>query len=119
MTAKAIEGLVEARIREARANGAFDDLPGAGRPLELDDMRNLTPEQRLEALVLRSAGEVSEEVLLLREIRERREALARCTDPIECSRLRDEMQTRALAVSALFEASRKQSTAAARNKGEP
>ena len=28
-----IENHVEAQIREARENGAFDDLPGAGRPL--------------------------------------------------------------------------------------
>lgn len=27
------ESLIEARIREARENGEFDDLPGAGRPI--------------------------------------------------------------------------------------
>lgn len=28
-----IESLIEARIRQARENGEFDDLPGAGKPL--------------------------------------------------------------------------------------
>lgn len=32
-----LESLVERRIREATEQGAFDDLPGAGRPLELHD----------------------------------------------------------------------------------
>jgi hypothetical protein len=31
------EPLVERLIREARERGEFDDLPGAGRPLDLDD----------------------------------------------------------------------------------
>jgi hypothetical protein len=35
--------LAEARIEEAIAQGVFDDLPGAGRPLRLDDDR-LVPE---------------------------------------------------------------------------
>src|SRR3954452_13836720 len=32
-----MESLVERRIREAMERGDFDDLPGAGRPLELRD----------------------------------------------------------------------------------
>src|SRR5690349_891438 len=28
-----IESIIEAQIRAARENGAFDDLPGAGKPL--------------------------------------------------------------------------------------
>jgi hypothetical protein len=32
-----LESLVERRIREAAGRGEFDDLPGAGRPLDLRD----------------------------------------------------------------------------------
>jgi Domain of unknown function (DUF1992) len=32
-----LESLVERRIREAAERGAFDDLPGAGKPLDLTD----------------------------------------------------------------------------------
>jgi len=32
-----IDELAEARIAEARERGAFDDLPGTGRPLPLND----------------------------------------------------------------------------------
>lgn len=34
---EALEHLIERRICEAQQRGEFDDLPGAGAPLELDD----------------------------------------------------------------------------------
>ena len=49
--------LAERRIEEAIARGEFDDLPGAGRPLELDDLDPLLPEElRLAYRILRNAG---------------------------------------------------------------
>jgi len=49
--------LAERRIEEAIARGEFDDLPGAGRPLELDDVDPLLPEElRLAYRILRNAG---------------------------------------------------------------
>lgn len=91
--------LLEAQIRAARERGAFDDLPGHGKPLDLDDLAGLTPEQRFEALLLRTCGEVSPEVALLREIRARREAIARCDSPEERERLRVELRAKAFELS--------------------
>jgi len=49
--------LAERRIEEAIARGEFDDLPGAGRPLELDDLDPLVPEElRLACRILKNAG---------------------------------------------------------------
>jgi hypothetical protein len=49
--------LAERRIEEAVARGEFDDLPGGGRPLELDDVDPLLPEElRLAYRILRNAG---------------------------------------------------------------
>ena len=49
--------LAERRIEEAIARGEFDDLPGAGRPLDLDDEDPLLPEElRLAYRILRNAG---------------------------------------------------------------
>jgi len=49
--------LAERRIEEAIARGKFDDLPGAGRPLELDDIDPLLPEElRLAYRILKNAG---------------------------------------------------------------
>ena len=49
--------LAERRIEEAIARGEFDDLPGAGRPLDLDDEDPLLPEElRLAYPILKNAG---------------------------------------------------------------
>ena len=49
--------LAERRIEKAIARGEFDDLPGAGRPLELDDVDPLLPEElRLAYRILKNAG---------------------------------------------------------------
>jgi len=48
--------LVEERIRQAQAKGAFDDLPGAGRPLVLDDDPLAPEELRVAWRLLRGAG---------------------------------------------------------------
>ncbi|PZP56428.1 MAG: DUF1992 domain-containing protein [Azospira oryzae] len=62
--------IVEQRIQEAMEAGAFDDLPGAGRPLALDD-DSLVPESLRAAFrVLKNAGYVPPEVHALRQMRE-------------------------------------------------
>jgi hypothetical protein len=49
--------LAERRIEEAIARGEFDYLPGAGRPLEPDDLDPLIPEElRLACHILKNAG---------------------------------------------------------------
>jgi hypothetical protein len=60
--------IVEQRIAEAARRGDFDDLPGAGRPVELDDDRLVPQELRAAYRILRNAGYVPEEVQLLAEI---------------------------------------------------
>ena len=52
----AFASLVEERIRQAQAKGAFDDLPGAGRPLVLDDDPLAPEELRVAWRLLRGAG---------------------------------------------------------------
>ncbi|BCX87830.1 hypothetical protein MIN45_P0197 [Methylomarinovum tepidoasis] len=60
--------LAEERIQEAMAQGAFDDLPGAGRPLPAEDLPGVPPELRMAYRILKNAGYVPEEVQLRREI---------------------------------------------------
>jgi hypothetical protein len=49
--------LAERRIEEAIERGEFDDLPGAGRPLDLDDLDPSLPEElRLAYRILKNAG---------------------------------------------------------------
>ena len=107
MSFKGMEHLAEARIREARERGEFDNLPGQGKPLQLDNLEGLTPEQRIEALLLRSCGEESEETSLLREIRKCRDALKRGPDVAERARLTDELHKKAHRLGDLFSIRRK------------
>ena len=62
------EEIAEARIREAFEAGEFDDLPGMGRPLDLEGYFATPSSWRMGFSVLRSAGVVPEEVELRREI---------------------------------------------------
>ncbi|MCO5107740.1 MAG: DUF1992 domain-containing protein [Burkholderiaceae bacterium] len=64
----AFNDLIERRIDEARRQGAFDDLPGTGRPLELDDDRLVPEELRVAWRILKNAGFVPPEVEALRDL---------------------------------------------------
>lgn len=57
-----LEQLAEARIAEAAARGEFENLPGAGRPLRLDDDAAVPETLRVAYRVLKNAGCVPPEV---------------------------------------------------------
>jgi len=62
------ESLVDRRIEEAIARGDLDDLPGAGRPLDLDEPPLVPPEVRMANRILKNAGYLPPEIDLQREI---------------------------------------------------
>lgn len=64
------EAVIEQRIAEAARRGEFDNLPGCGRPLVLDDDRLIPEELRVAYRILKNAGYVPPEVETLREIAE-------------------------------------------------
>lgn len=63
-----LERIAERRISEAIERGEFDDLPGLGKPLELDDDSHITPELRVAYRILKNAGALPPELELRREI---------------------------------------------------
>ena len=65
-----LEFIAERRILEAVSRGELDDLPGAGRPLELDDDALVPEELRLAYRILKNAGYVPAELQTLKEIGE-------------------------------------------------
>lgn len=62
--------VAEQKIVEAIARGELDDLPGAGRPLALDDDTLVPEDLRLAYRILKNAGFVPPEVQARREIAE-------------------------------------------------
>jgi hypothetical protein len=73
----ALELLAERKIEEAIERGEFDGLPGAGRPLELDDDPLVPEELRIAHRILKNAGYVPPEVQALNRIAELERYLAR------------------------------------------
>lgn len=80
--------LVEQKIREAQRAGEFDNLEGAGRPVNLEAYFATPEELRAGYAVLKSAGVLPEEAALRKDINELRAASERCTDETERARLR-------------------------------
>lgn len=63
------QSLVEERILKAQKNGELDNLPGKGKPLNLDDMA-IPEELRMVHRVLKNSGFLPPEVELRKQIRE-------------------------------------------------
>lgn len=75
--------IAEQRIRDACEQGLFDDLPGAGRPLELEDDSHIPEDLRMAYKLLKNSGYVPEEVLDWKEAESIAETLDSCHDEQE------------------------------------
>jgi hypothetical protein len=84
--------LVEQKIREAQEAGEFDDLEGAGRPVNLDAYFNTPAELRAGYAVLKNAGVLPQEAALVKELNETAARLEDCRDEKERARLRGALQ---------------------------
>jgi len=56
------ELIAERKIAEAAAQGEFDNLPGAGKPLDLEEDPLVPEDQRMANRILRNAGFAPREV---------------------------------------------------------
>jgi hypothetical protein len=76
----AVDAVVEERIQEAARRGDFDNLPGSGRPLDLDEAPLVPPELRAAYRMLKNAGFVPPEILERREIAALEASIATLTE---------------------------------------
>ena len=53
---EALAQLAESKIRAAIARGELDDLPGSGKPLQLEDLSRVPANLRMGYKLLRNAG---------------------------------------------------------------
>jgi Domain of unknown function (DUF1992) len=72
--------LAERRIKEAMREGVFDHLPGAGRPLDLEEYFSAPEDLRMAFSILKNAKCVPAEVELLKEIARLERAVAEASD---------------------------------------
>ncbi|MBW1682937.1 MAG: DUF1992 domain-containing protein [Deltaproteobacteria bacterium] len=85
-----IEGflkIVERKIHEAQEKGFFENLPGKGRPLELEDDSHIPEDLRLAYKVLKNADCLPPELELKKEIRRMEDLLESAPDEKEKYRL--------------------------------
>jgi hypothetical protein len=76
----ALERLAEERIRDAIQRGEFDNLPGRGKPLNLEDERHIPDDLRLAYKILKNAGCLPPELELKKEISKAEELLSSMED---------------------------------------
>ena len=74
------EQLAENRIIDAIAHGEFNDLPGSGKPLEMEDLSLVPEEIRMAYKVLKNAGMTPPELELKNEVTQLHRSLETETD---------------------------------------
>jgi AcrR family transcriptional regulator len=82
-TLAVFERLAEERIREAMKLGEFENLPGRGKPLVLEDDRHLADDLRIAYKILKNADCLPEELQLRKDIARTEELLAGIQDTRE------------------------------------
>lgn len=72
--------IAERRINQAMREGVFDDLPGAGQPLKLEDDSHIPEDLRIAYKILKNAGYLPPEIALRKEITRAEDLLAGMED---------------------------------------
>lgn len=65
---KAFQKRVEEQIQEAMEKGEFENLPGRGKPLDLEEDAQIAPELRMAYKILKNSGFPPEEVLMAKNV---------------------------------------------------
>lgn len=89
--------LAEQKITEAMRQGEFDNLPGEGKPLKIEDLSGVPEELRMAYKVMKNAGYVPEEIQLSQDLIRLDDLIAACGDGPErwaLQRKRSEQQLR-------------------------
>jgi len=93
--------IAERKIEEAMARGEFEGLSGAGKPLDLDDDRDVPPDLRGAYRILKNAGCLPPELELKKEIAGLRELIMTLDDEKERLRAERELSYRMMKFSIL------------------
>jgi hypothetical protein len=88
--------LAEEKIREAMARGEFDNLPGAGKPLALEDDSMVPEDLRVVYKILKNAGCLPPELEIRKEIVTLKSLLAAVEDEGEKRRKLKELDAKLL-----------------------
>lgn len=102
-----LEKIIDEKIAEAMANGEFDNLPGKGKPLDLDGYFATPEHLRMGYSILKGAEIIPEEMELLKQIEDLRNCLDSATSEIEQNALRQQLSEKVTNFSMRMERLRK------------
>jgi len=103
-----IEKFVEKQINKAMAEGEFDNLPGRGKPIDLEAYFQTPEDLRLCYAMLKNGEFVPEEVQMLKDVEALRARLADCADEAERARLEKSINEKVLSFKMAVERYRRQ-----------
>ncbi|MCJ7772517.1 MAG: DUF1992 domain-containing protein [Desulfobacterales bacterium] len=90
-SADTFENLVEAKIKKAMDEGAFKNLQGKGKPIDLSKYYGMPEHLRLGYQILKNAGYIPEEVRLKKEMELIKEKMRKCRSEKSKSKLMKEL----------------------------
>ncbi|GGJ08302.1 DnaJ family domain-containing protein [Paenibacillus hunanensis] len=93
--------LADQMIEEAMKRGEFDDLPGKGKPLELEDLSHVPEELRSAYKLMKNANIMPEELTLRQEMLTLSDLIAACQQDEERLRLRNKLDEKTLRLNML------------------
>lgn len=97
-----IASLAEEKIRESIRKGELDNLPGAGKPLRLDDDSFVPKELRTSFRIMKNAGMIPEEMQLRKEMLTLQDLLVCCQDEQQRIELRRQLSVKQLRYQSLM-----------------
>lgn len=98
-----LQKIIEEKIAEAIASGEFDNLPGSGKPLDLEDYFKAPEDMRMCFGLLKSNDFIPPEVELLKEIEKLRTDLASCSGAERAAELKSLIQEKSVRLNLLLE----------------
>lgn len=94
--------IAEDRIKKAIGEGEFDNLPGQGKPLKLDDMSHIPEELRVAYKVLKNSNMLDDVEKLKKDISSIDDLLLACDDIKENEELKHKKREKQIKIETLM-----------------
>lgn len=94
--------IAEDKIRKAIEDGEFDNLPGQGKPLQLEDMSHIPEDLRVAYKVLKNSNMLNDVDRLKEELMTIDDLLNNCKNSDESQRLKKKKHEKQLRLEALL-----------------
>jgi hypothetical protein len=103
--------LTDEKIRKAYEDGEFENLPGYGKRLELEDLSNVPPEMRMAYKMMKNAG-MMEEQQVRTEIEYLEDLIEGAHSDVEEARLNQRLTEKQLRLQQLIQKKKKDANSA-------